>query len=50
MGVTTAGSVERSDRTGPTGSASRDWKMAMKRTMPPSTFSSITASAASRPD
>ena len=48
-GVTSAGSMGRSDRTGPSESASVEWKTARKRVTPPSTSSSYTTSARSRP-
>src|SRR5919109_4799300 len=43
------GSTGRTERTGPTVEASWEWKTARKRTTPPSTTSSYTTSAASRP-
>src|SRR5947209_13376487 len=42
-------SVERADRTGPTGFAISEWKRAANRVMPPSTPSSKTTSAWLRP-
>src|SRR3954454_24117233 len=42
-------SVERADRTGPTGLETFDWKMAARRVMPPSTSSSTTMSASFSP-
>src|SRR5437879_9886700 len=49
-GRTRKGSVGRTDRRGPTGSVSVDWKMAAKRVSPPSMTSSYTTSAACSPD
>ena len=44
------GSIERTDRTGPTFSGAAELKIAQNRVMPPSTTSSYTTSAWSRPD
>src|SRR4051794_3714226 len=44
-----AGSMGRTERTGPTSGASWEWKTARNRVTPPSTTSSYTMSAASRP-
>src|SRR2546423_1354643 len=49
-GVTIGGSVDRTERIGPTRLASWEWNTAMKRLTPPSTFSSTITSAAPRPD
>ena len=42
-------SVDRADRTGPTGSDGVEWKTAAKRVKPPSTISSKTTSASLMP-
>src|SRR5262245_10888204 len=44
------GSIERTDRIGPTFSGAAELKKPQKRVMPPSTTSSYTMSAWSRPD
>src|SRR3989449_7593080 len=44
------GSIGRTERTGPTGLGAEEWNTAMNRVTPPSTTSSKTTSAASRPD
>src|SRR5690606_2020389 len=48
-GATIPASIGRTDRIGPTTSGRWEWKTALKRVIPPSTISSHTTSASSRP-